>query len=193
MNMTKIDEIKNLLDTMGSATIVNRTKVADYIIKNDELLPSLINVLFETDYKLHHKAGWILEFILEDSLEWLIPYLDFFTNNLSTLKNQSAIRPASKICKYISIAYNKDKPIVKANLTKTHIENMIEAGFDWLIEDNKIAPQVYSMTFLYLFGKQNISNLDWVHEELKKILIQDIPNGSSGYKAQGKHILNLIS
>ncbi len=189
--MKDTNKIKDLLDTMGSASIINRAKVADYIIAKQELFPKLIDVAFETEYKLHHKAAWILEFVLNDNLEWIIPHLDFFTSNLQKLNNQSVIRPASKICKWIAIAFDKNT-VFKQQLTQTHIENMIEAGFDWLIGDNKVATQAYSMHFLYLLGKQKITRFDWVHQELKKIISQNMPTASSGYKGQGKYVLKMI-
>lgn len=189
--MANTDKIKKLLDTMGPASRVNRTKIADYIIENENLFSALIETIFETEYKYHHKAAWVLELILDDNLEWIIPHLDFFTNNLSILKNQSAIRPASKICKWIAIAFDK-KTISKNELRKTHIENIVEAGFDWLIENNKVATQAYSMSFLFLFGKQKKSNFNWIHKELKNILTQNIPSESPAYKAQGKHVLKIM-
>ena len=45
------------------------------------------------------------------------------------------------------------------------------------------------MNALFLFGK----NYDWVHEELKLIIEQNISKESSAYKARGKITLGLIN
>ncbi len=66
---------------------------------------------------------------------------------------------------------------------------MIEAGFDWLISNQKVAVKAYTMEMLYLFGK----NQDWVHNELKLIIQQNIPKESSAYLARGKKILSWIN
>ena len=70
-----------------------------------------------------------------------------------------------------------------------HIEKIIDAGFDWLISDQKVAVKAYSMELLYLFGK----NIEWVHEELRLILEQNIIYERCGYKARGKKILSFIN
>jgi len=45
------------------------------------------------------------------------------------------------------------------------------------------------MEMLYLFGK----NENWIHEELKLIIQQNILNESAAYQARGKKILNWIN
>ena len=74
-------------------------------------------------------------------------------------------------------------------LTKTHIDNIIEINFDWLISNHKVATKAYAMQTLYLFGK----NYDWVHEALKLTIQQNITTESAAYKARGKMTLALIN
>ena len=103
---------------------------------------------------------------------------------------ESAIRPVSKISGFLASAYtSKNESTIKKYLTKEHIDVIIETGFDWLIGNQKIAVKVYSMEMLYLFGK----DYDWVHQELKLILEQNIVKESYGYQARGKKILRWIN
>lgn len=44
------------------------------------------------------------------------------------------------------------------------------------------------METLYLFGKE----FDWVHKELKLILLQNITQESAAYKARAKKILKSL-
>ncbi len=185
--------IKDILKTMGSAEIVNRQRVADYILMNPNQLQSLLEVVFETNYKLHHKAAWTLEFVLEKQLDWILPFLDYYTNNIHLLKHQSALRPIAKINKWIAIAFVKRKNTSFINeLTNTHIKAIIETGFDWMINDNKVATEVYTMNTLYYFGSLSIKDFDWVHVELKNIIKQNINSKSAAYKSAGKKILGLL-
>jgi hypothetical protein len=58
-----------------------------------------------------------------------------------------------------------------------------------MISDQKVAVKAFTMNFLFLFGK----NSDWVYNELKLIIQQNIMDGSAAYKARGKITLSLIN
>ena len=79
--------------------------------------------------------------------------------------------------------------IIKHTLKKSHIEAIVEVCFDYLINDEKIAPKAYSMNTLFLFGK----DLDWVHPELKTIIERDYQIQSSGFKARARQILKKLA
>lgn len=187
--MNKEFLIKELED-LGTALRVNRERVCSLVIENPDLLPYLIEVVFKVDNKLSIKAAWVLELVCEKHIYWLAPYLDTFTSNISRAYLDSAVRPLSKICNFIAIAYNsKTDNLIKESLSKNHIEKLIETGFDWMISKHKVAVKAYTMNALYIFGK----NSDWVHRELKLIIEQNIMNESAAYKARGKMTLALIN
>ena len=143
----------------------------------------------EIKNKLSIKAAWSLELVLEQQLDWLTPHLDYFTNTISTVTFDSAVRPMSKICNFIAIAYSsKKESLIKEFISEIHIKKIIEAGFDWMIGQQKAAVKAYTMNTLFLLGK----NYDWVHQELKLIIQQNIMNKSAAYKARGKMTLALI-
>ncbi|PKB17352.1 hypothetical protein CLU82_2550 [Flavobacterium sp. 5] len=163
----------------------NRQKYADEVLENSELFTELIRLSFQVLDKNSSKACWILEFVCYQKLEWLEDYLDFFCSNIKNLKDESSIRPISKICQLLVLSHYKKKEIP---LTEKHLEAIIESSFDWLINDVKVATKAYSIRTLYLLGQY----YDWIHPELKIIITKDFPNHSAAYKAVAKEVLKKI-
>ena len=187
--MTKSFLIKQLIN-IENAKRINRERVAYLVLENTELLPHLVEIMFASDSKIAIKAAWVLEIICEMKLFLIVPHLDYFIANIGNLKHNSAVRPASKICNFIAIAYNSKKDdFFKTILTNNQIDKIVETAFDWMISNHKVATKAYSMNALFLFGK----NYDWVHKELKLILQQNITKESAAYKARGKMTLELIN
>ena len=125
----------------------------------------------------------------DQNLKALLPYLDTFTENLSKVYFDSAVRPVAKICEMLAKAfYSKENNSVKSILQFQHKEKIIEYCFDIMINDEKIAPKAYAMQTLFLLGK----DFDWIHLELVQILERDFPNQSAGFKARAKHLIKKI-
>ena len=159
------------------------------VIENPNLIAPLLEILFEVDDKISCRAAWVFEFMCGEKLEAIIPHLDVFTANVSKVHLDPAVRPMAKICEYLIKAFYAKKPSkIKSALTEKHKEKIIEACFDWMINDEKIAPKAYSMNALYLLG----SEYDWIHPELALILERDFQMQSSGFKARARHILKKI-
>lgn len=183
------DILINELENLGTALRINRNRVRDVVLNNPQLIPYLVEITFEVDNKLSIKASWVLELVCEQNINLIIPHLDTFCKNIGTVKFDSAVRPISKICNFLAIYFNKRTPnSIKKSLTNTHIDLIIEAGFDWMIGNHKVATKAYAMNALYIFGK----NKSWVHQELKLIILQNIPKESAAYKSRGKITLKLI-
>jgi hypothetical protein len=181
-----IEELSNI----KNATRENRLKVANIVLNNETLFPLLLEIVFEINHKISIKAAWVLEFVCAENLNLLTPYLTYFTNNINTVKYDSAVRPISKICEFLAKAYtSKNATIIKYKITDKQIETIIETGFDWLIGSQKVAVKAYTMEMLFLFGK----NKNWVHTELQLIIQQNIVKESAAYKARGKKILKSIN
>ncbi|WP_178988908.1 adenylosuccinate lyase [Winogradskyella schleiferi] len=167
----------------------NRLKYAYLVMDNPELIPSLLEILFDVDDKISCRAAWVFEFMCGEKLEAIIPYLDTFTENMSKVHLDSAVRPVAKVCEYLVKAnYSKTDHIIKTKLLEKHKEKIIEASFDWMINDEKIAPKAYAMNALFLLGHE----YDWIHNELVIILERDFQMQSSGFKARARHILKKI-
>ena len=165
----------------STAHRLNREFIRDYVIQNPEKLKFLIEIGLNENDKIHVKACWSLELIFELKLELLLPFLDDFIAKIPFYRDDSAIRPVSKICLFLS----KSKTI---KLSENQETKIIETCLDWLIQDEKVAAKAYSMRALYNFGKKH----SWVNEELKNILSQDYPNHSAAYKAAAKDILRKL-
>lgn len=160
----------------------------DYILANPAEFARLVAFAFDVADKDSHKACWILEIVAFEKLEWFMTPLDFICANLSKLKDESAIRPISKICQLLVEAHFK-KPGAGISLSQEQLQKIIEADFDWLIGDTKVAAKAYAMRTLFTIGKQ----LDWIHPELKTILNKDYPHHSAAYKAAAREILKKLN
>lgn len=182
--------LTDLLNNMENPKRDNRQYVADIVLENKNLFKDLVEITFIVNDKISIKAAWILEWICtHHNLEWMIPHLDEFTDNIKTVYFDSAIRPCAKICEHLAKAYYSKKiNEIQVNLTAKHINRIVETGFDWLITPQKIAVRAYTMNTLCFFGLE----MDWVHPELKHLIETKIIHESKGCKARGKHILLLI-
>ena len=166
-----------------------RLKYANMIINNPELIPILLDIVFDVNDKRSPRAAWLLEFVAREKLEFLLPHLDRITAEMNKIHFDSAVRPMAKICECLTEAfYSKFNNPVKLYLSPIHKERIIECCFDWMINDEKIAPKAYSMNSLYLLGQ----DYDWIHPELVLILERDFQMQSSGFKARARHILKKI-
>ncbi len=167
----------------------NRQKYAHLVINNPQLLPQVLDILFEVDDKVSCRAGWLLEFVARENLDSILPHLDRFVAEMHTVHYDSAVRPIAKICEYLIEAYyHKNSNHTKDYLMPAHKEKIVELCFDYLISDQKIAPKAYCMNALFLLGQ----DYDWIHPELVLILERDIHLQSSGFKARARHILRKI-
>lgn len=166
-----------------------RLLYAEMLISNESLVPKTLEILFRVNDPISARAAWILEFMCGEKLEALLPYLDTFTLNMHKVHLDSAVRPVAKICEYLAKAYySKEKNEVQKKLSQKYIERIVETCFDYMINDEKIAPKAYSMNTLFLFGK----DIEWIHPELALILERDYQMQSSGFKARARHILKKI-
>lgn len=186
-------EVQDVIDLMGSAARINRLIAAAYFIQNPKKIKELLDLVFDTSYKLHYKAAWVLEFVLKDHITWILPHLTAFTSGLAKLQNESAIRPVAKICQWIAFNYvHKENQLFINKLTKKHLDLIIEASFDWMIGEYKVASKVYTMYGLYYFGQLPNKDLKWIHVELKNVILQHINTGTPAFKSAGKRILSKL-
>lgn len=167
----------------------NRMKYAQMLVNDPSLIPQILDILFSVNDKISCRAAWVLEFMCNENLEALIPYLDVFTANMSKVHLDSAVRPIAKICEYLITAnYAKEASKIKEALTRVHKDLIVEVCFDYMINDEKIAPKAYAMNTLYLLGTE----YQWIQPELITILERDYANQSSGYKARARKIISKV-
>lgn len=174
---TKIDQ--------STAHKKSRVTVSNFAIKSEGNLAELISIAFDISHKNHVKAFWSLELVCDKKLKLFVPYIDEFCTVLPKLKDDSAIRPATKICMFLAKSNHRKNGI---ELSKDQEHNIIENLVDRLIQDEKVAAKVYAMKALFVFGKK----YDWIYEELKPIISQDAFEHSAAYQACARNILKKI-
>lgn len=182
------DQLYQHLNYMDHAR-ANRMLLAHRIQKYPKLVANLLEILFKVEDKISCRAAWILEFVCGQHLQEIIPYLDFFTENIHKVQRDAAVRSVAKVCEYLAMAYYFKKELsIRNALVDKHKEKIVEACFDWLINDGKIAPKAYAMQTLYLLG----TDMPWIYPELAFILERDFQMQSAGYKARARPILKRI-
>ena len=167
----------------------SRLDLAQWVLKNPESFPELLALCFNVSSDTSYKATWILEFVCAEQLSLLYPHLDEFFTKLPLTKKDQALRPLAKICQMLAISYYKDKDEALINtITSKHKQQWVDCIFDWFITDQKVACKVYVMTSLVYLGTE----FDWIHPELKSIILQHTHDEQPAYKARGKSVLKQI-
>lgn len=166
----------------STAGRMDREKNRNLALRDTDFFETVVSLAFRPDDKNHHKACWILELVCEKKLKLFTPYIDEFCEVIPDLKNDSAIRPMSKICLFLAKSNHRANGI---KLTQNQETQIIETCFDWLIRDEKVATKVYAMRALFVLGKK----YDWVHPELKNIIQQDYNSHSTAYQAATRMLL----
>jgi len=172
------------LEAVKNAKRIYRDKAAFYVLAHPEDMSELINLIFDVKSPLHIKAAWVLELACVEKISLMGPHTTAFLKNMKLIVDESALRPVSKVCFFISKTYFSDGN-KWFELDKESVDQIIECNFDWLIEEHKVATQVFAMDTLQLWGKQ----YKWVEEELKLILQKKTNSGSKGYQAHARKLL----
>jgi predicted AAA+ superfamily ATPase len=162
----------------------SRMDVCDFAIKNS-LVNELIQISFDTTNHNHFKAFWALEFVCEKNLCLFANAVGNFCEILDSVKNDSAVRSATKICMFLAISNQSKKGII---LTEIQEKRLIESSIDRLIQDEKVASKVYSMKALFILGKKH----GWIYDQIKPIISQDAFNHSYAYQASARTILKRL-
>ncbi len=164
----------------------NRQNMASLVLANPDLVKPLMEIAFDVKNPISSKACWVLEFAAKNNLYYILPNIDFFTDNIGSVVLDSSVRPMAKICEFLVKAYfSKNKNSTQETLNTKHLEQMAVSCFDWLIGDHKVAAKAYSMTSLLLLGRK----FDWIHPELIQVLEQNYASGSAAYKARARMTL----
>ena len=160
--------------------------MAGLILDKPELVDPIIDIAYRYKDPISTKACWALEFTARQDLRFLDGHLDKFVEGISKVHFDSSVRPVAKICELLILEYyQSDSEHNPSKLTKSQLELIATACFDWLIGEQKVAPKAYSITCLYHLGK----TFQWIHPELKMVLENDYPKGSAGYQARARHVL----
>jgi hypothetical protein len=164
--------------------------MASGFIQHPEQLPELLDIVFLDENPVSSKAAWVLDMVLREKLELLLPHLDYFCQHLARVKLDGVVRPMAKICEMLVLAcLNSKDPSQFQRISVMNLEAIATACFDWLISEQKVAPQAYAITSLYYLGQR----FPWIHEELKQVLEQNYADGSAGYQARARKVLQKLN
>jgi hypothetical protein len=167
---------------VSNASTNCRNGIRDFVLKNPDMLPDLIQFGTDLTNKNHYKAVWIIEMLAEHDTKLLTLFIDTLCATIAQYKHESAIRGMSRVAYFLSTS----KAI---SLNENQKEKLIEICLDWLIGDAKVAPKVYAMYALCHYAKQK----DWIKEELRLIVDKDFHAQSAGYKAAAREVLKQIN
>lgn len=184
---SQYDYLLNVLGDVRNARRVYREEAADEILRRPELLETLVELTFNENRDLSVKAAWILELVCLEEVKLIIPYRQRFSRGLETLKDESSLRPAAKICSLLSRAYRSD-PWEPFDPDSEWINGIVSACFDWLTGPHKVATQVFAMDTLLQWGY----SFDWIHGELLSLLDQAYVTASPGYRSRARKIIDKI-
>lgn len=177
-------QLIGILEGVINAKRIYRDRAALAISQNPYLFPELVDKMYDVSDPFHVKAAWVLELVCLKDLSILDKHISKFILGFPKLSNESALRPASKTCFYWC-SYYFSTTYTGPELGPLEKETIISCNFDWLIEDHKVATQVFAMDTLNLWSKEEM----WIRTELKSILEMKTESGSSGYKAHARKML----
>lgn len=167
----------------------DRLQMADRVLQNPLLFPELLQICYLFEDPVSSRACWVLELVIANKPQWLIPCLDEFTLKIKGFILDSSIRPVSKICYQLVKEYFKKGSRFKNEVDEEHLNRITATAFDWLINDEKIAAKGFAIYTLFELGKK----YNWIYPELKYILEKNMPSESAGYRAAAKKILSRIA
>ena len=166
-----------------------KNELIDFSLKNPNYISILISNIEKVDYENSSFSARILELTIKKNIELIIPFINTFCDFLNKVKFTQTIRSCSKICELLMIEYFiKDNVKIIHSIQNKDLEKIIEAGFNWMINDQPIAVQAYTMQTLFLLG----TKYNWIHSELAFIIEKNIPYSSIGYKNRGRKVLKAI-
>lgn len=167
----------------------SRWAMAFHFIEHPQALPDLLEIAFLDEKPHSPKAFWVLEVVTRENLELLLPHLDTICQHLGKVSLDGSVRPLAKICETLVLAcLQKKDPRFTRIVNDSHLEAMATACFDWLINEQKVAPQAYAMSSLYYLGKR----FPWIHEDLRQVLEKNYAQGSAAYKARARQVFQKL-
>ncbi len=184
------EDLIDKLNSLSTAERRYRDDTAEFVLRNPEIFPFLIETVFSKQGRLSVKAAWVIELVCLKNLPLIYPYLDLFSKNLKDISDESALRPLMKVSGLITGSfYRKKDPKIMSYFSLKVKDQLTEVCFDCLIGDHKIGSKVFAMDSLLDLGKE----FKWILPDLKQILLLQIPKGSKGYLSHAKMILKEIN
>jgi len=165
-------------------------QLVDELMFQPNMVGSLLEEILVEEQEGTFNASWTFRHLMQKKLDYLLPFLNEFTEMLGNLKSEATIRSMACVCEMVCITYfKKEDPAFQKNISDEQLEKIMTACFDWLISPMNMAPKVFSMTSLYYLGLK----LDWVHPQLRLTLEDTYASGTTGYKNRAKKTLDKLA
>ncbi|MGV8878863.1 MAG: hypothetical protein ACOH2A_07520 [Sphingobacteriaceae bacterium] len=179
--MLKEDLISQISDTIGKKRML---EISSTLRDQGFDINVLIDISFHANQQIGFRASWILEHLILETPDLLLPYLNYLLQKFPEVSNSSCRRHYCKILMHLT------SPKVKGSLSDEigliNLEIVAETCFDWLINPEKaIAVKAFCCEILYNLKDR----YPWIKEELSEQIHFLMKNGSPGIMAKGRKLL----
>lgn len=164
----------------------NRVVFINQLLNDPKVLLEVIAIAKDERQEVSGKAARAIELTCIQNQKLILNHIESIFEIIESNKRDDVVRPMAKILEVWVINHFSRKASIE--LQERQKEKITSICFDWLISSQKTAAQAYSMQSLYLLGKETA----WIHPELKLILEKNYAQGSYGYQARSRKILNQI-
>jgi hypothetical protein len=146
--------------TGGHPNSLGRTiEVVDIVLANSTRLLDLYNCYFSADEIVRLRTSNAIKRISLESPEWLIPYIDKFISELSTINQPSAQWTLAKLFQTLSVFMSESQ----RNKAKKILQTNLETHTDWIVLNN-------TMDTLSQWAKQDSILKEWLLPHLERLI-----------------------
>lgn len=152
-------------------------RIMNYIGDSPERFSELMKCFFDDEWRLNQCAAYSMNFVVEKHPHLFKPYLEKAILNLKNPKHVAVKRNTLRILQTYE---------VPEELQGT----LLNLAFDFLASPKEpVAIKVFSMGVIFEMGKKEPD----LFYELKILIEDQLPTGSSGFKSRGKKYLKYIN
>lgn len=156
---------------------INSVAIANWIGDNKVRFAELIDLLLCSDYRITQRAAYAMLFVSEKHIELFQPYIEVLLNNLENRKVHIAVkRNTVRLFQNLPIPVKFQGQAVA--ICFEYLESATEA----------IAVKCFAMKLLANICESEPELIP----ELKILVENQYPYGSSGFKARSKHIFKQL-
>lgn len=167
-------DIRSALENEHSKALT--LKIVDWVGHDPDRFAELMELYLHDEMRINQRASWAVGHIGEHAPDLIEPWLPKMIEKLSSPQHDAVVRNTVRIWQFIDIP-------------EEYLGQVAELCFQYLGGAHyPIAFRAFSMTVLYNICLREPGLMN----ELKLMIEDLIPYGSSGLKSRGRKILNAI-